>query len=81
MRLGCDGVKAELVKSIAIYYAYVGENPMIPAVNDGNPYFNNRVTTPYEGGYLESTMKSLVDADLKNGITIGLVSSLAQPHM
>lgn len=81
VRLGCDGVKAELVKSIAIYYAYVGENPMIPAVNDGNPYFNNKVTTPYEGGYLESTMRSLVDADLKNGITIGLVSSLAQPHM
>lgn len=81
VRIGINGINAEIANKLSIYYAYVGENPMIPAVNNGNPYFNNKVTSPYEGSYLESSRNKLIDADLGNGIEIGLVSALFQPHM
>lgn len=82
VRLGNSGVKAEAVKMpFGVYYAYVGENPMIPAVNNGNAYFNNKVTSPYEGSYVSASRDKLIDDDLSNGIELGTVSKLFQPHM
>lgn len=81
IRIGNNGVKIEALKSLGIYYAYVGENPIIPAVNDGNSYFNNQVTSPYENSYIQSSLNKLIDDKLINGIEIGPVSSLFQPHM
>lgn len=81
VRLGMAGVEAEVVKTIGVYYAFVGENPMIPAVNNGNAYFNNKVTSPYEGSYVSASRDKLIDDDLSNGIEIGTLSNLFQPHM
>ena len=54
---------------------------MIPAVNNGNAYFNNKVTSPYEGSYVSASRDKLIDDDLSNGIELGTVSKLFQPHM
>ena len=81
IRIGINGIEASAIQELGIYYAYVGENPIIPAVNDGNSYFNNKVTAPYEGSYIQSSLNKLIDDKLTNGIEIGLVSALFQPHM
>ena len=81
IRIGVNGIELSAIQELGIYYAYVGENPIIPAVNDGNSYFNNQVTAPYEGSYIQSSLNKLIDDKLTNGIEIGLVSALFQPHM
>ena len=89
IRLGAGGIQASVIQDIEIMYAYVGENPMIPAVNNGDAlstaYFENKVTTPkgvnWAGGYQDVSLRKLIDADLDNGITIELVSGLFQPRM
>ena len=89
IRLGAGGIQASVIQDIEIMYAYVGENPMIPAVNNGDAlstaYFEDKVTTPkgvnWAGGYQDASLRKLIDADLDNGITIELVSGLFQPRM
>lgn len=81
IRIGVSGIELSAIQELGIYYAYVGENPIIPAVNDGNSYFNNKVTAPYEDSYIQSSLNKLIDDKLTNGIEIGLVSALFQPHM
>lgn len=89
IRLGAGGIEASAIQDIEIMYAYVGENPMIPAVNNGDAlstaYFENKVTTPkgvnWAGGYQDVSLRKLIDADLDNGITIELVSGVFQPRM
>lgn len=89
IRLGASGIQASAIQDIEIMYAYVGENPMIPAVNNGDAlstaYFENKVTTPkgvnWAGGYQDVSLRKLIDADLDNGITIELVSGVFQPRM
>lgn len=89
IRLGASGIKLSVIQDIEIMYAYVGENPMIPAVNNGDAlstaYFNKKVTTPkgvsWAGGYQDVSLGKLIDGDLDNGITIELVSGVFQPRM
>ena len=89
IRLGASGIQLSVIQDIEIMYAYVGENPMIPAVNNGDTlstaYFENKVTTPkgvnWAGGYQDVSLRKLIDADLDNGITIELVSGVFQPRM
>ena len=89
IRLGASGIQLSVIQDIEIMYAYVGENPMIPAVNNGDAlstaYFNNNVTTPkgvsWAGGYQDVSLGKLIDGDLDNGITIELVSGVFQPRM
>ncbi|MCC8071812.1 MAG: hypothetical protein LIO90_08450 [Bacteroidales bacterium] len=65
IKLCMGGVTATVAQKLEIYYAFVGENPMIPAVNDGNEYFNNNCSGNY---------KSLVDEDLENGPAIAIIN-------
>ncbi len=89
IRLGASGIQLSVIQDIEIMYAYVGENPMIPAVNNGDAlstaYFNKNVTTPkgvsWAGGYQDVSLGKLIDGDLDNGITIELVSGVFQPRM
>lgn len=89
IRLGASGIQLSVIQDIEIMYAYVGENPMIPAVNNGDAlstaYFNKNVTTPkgvsWAGGYQDISLGKLIDGDLDNGITIELVSGVFQPRM
>lgn len=90
--LGHGGiVSAGIAQDLEIYYAYVGENPVIPAVNNcsespiSSTYFGDKV------GYKEGvdwssyagrpSLIKLIDDDLGNGIGIETLSSLFQPYM
>lgn len=83
VRIGMSGVEADVVKQMGIYYAYVGENPMMPAVNGGDysSYFGDGVDYIYEGSYTSVSLNKLIDSDIENGIEIGTLSNLFQPHM
>lgn len=84
VRIGLNGITADIAGKLEIYYAFVGENPMIPAVNDGNSYFDNNVS--YEKwepwtAYQDVSLKKLIDSDITNGIVIDPISQLFQPHV
>ena len=89
IRLGASGINLSVIQDIEIMYAYVGENPMIPAINNGDAlstaYFDNKVTAPkgasWAGGYQDVSLNKLIDGDLDNGVTIGLATSIFQPRM
>ena len=94
IRLSVGGIDLSVLNSMEIYYAYVGENPIIPAVNHctqspiSTTYFGDNVGYPdplrelgWSSGYLDYSLNKLVDGDLSNGIGIETVSSLFQPTM
>ena len=89
IRLGCDGISVDAINGIGLLYAYVGENPMIPAVNYGSQlstdYFNNKVTTPsgikWTSWAASISLPPLIDEDLDNGVPIELISGIFQPYM
>ncbi len=90
VRLGIAGVNVTLVQvsGVEVMYAYVGENPMIPAVNGGDAlstsYFNNNVSAPYGVDWClhaEGIRNTLIDANTDNGIGISILDGLFQPRM
>ncbi|MCD8387946.1 MAG: hypothetical protein LUD17_13845 [Bacteroidales bacterium] len=93
VRLGYSGVSASVWDQLNVFYAYVGENPIIPAVNAGTgntssplkeseAYFDNNVDYwKSESSYAKVSLKKLIDSNLSNGIEIGTISNLFQPHM
>ncbi len=78
-------------KNLIVYYAYVGENPVIPAVNNcaespiSSAYFHDNVaymTGAHWSSYAgRPSLIKLIDDDLGNGIGIETISSLFQPYM
>ncbi|MDM8242673.1 hypothetical protein QUW47_12440 [Phocaeicola barnesiae] len=78
VRLGQNGIELDVFQNISILYAYVGDNPIIPAINVGDKmdqyklsydYFKNEVKAPTEPEWTsdpESVYK-LIDDDLTNG--------------
>lgn len=97
IRIGYGGAAtASIANELIIYYAYVGENPVIPAVNDcaespiSSEYFGTDAGYE-EVGYKTGTewssyagwpsLTKLVDGDLGNGIGIETISSVFQPYM
>lgn len=91
VRLLKGGVSVNLANVFEVYYAYVGDNPIIPAINDNNSsslssqYFYNEVKAPSElsSGYSEElSLSKLIDSELTNGILIETFSGLlADPYM
>ena len=79
VRLGRNGVNVDLFNNLSILYAYVGENPIIPAINVGTDkmdqyklsydYFNNEVKAPTEPNWTSDpgSVYKLIDDDLTNG--------------
>ena len=79
VRLGRNGVNVDLFNNLSILYAYVGENPIIPAINVGTDkmdqyklsydYFNNGVKAPTEPEWTSDpgSVYKLIDDDLTNG--------------
>lgn len=91
VRLEIGGGDIAVANQLIIYYAYVGENPIIPAVNScpesplSSEYFGDKVGyktginwSSYSG--LASLVK-LIDEDLDNNIEMGVISKLFQPYM
>ena len=85
IRLGLgEGLSVDISDAFKVYYAYVGNNPMIPAVNYGSDlsveYFGeNNVTTPtsqIEGSYnlwsteIQSNLNHLINNDESDGLAV-----------
>ena len=79
VRLGQNGINLDVFQNISILYAYVGDNPIIPAINVGDDkmdqyklsydYFNNKVKAPTEPKWTSDpgSVYKLIDDDLTNG--------------
>lgn len=80
IRLGISGVNVDLVGKLQIYYAYVGDNEMIPAISSRTDFFYNGVSVPWKVGDVswiswsdENSANSLIDDRTDNGCTIELI--------
>lgn len=97
IRLGTAGIAAGVADNFEILYAYVGENPIIPAINvdEDNQntyklsyeYFENQVTTPgsiLEGNqfYGPNERAAFIDDNLTNGPGFdGVIVGNMQPYI
>lgn len=84
IKIGMYGISATVLNALKLYYAYVGENPIQPAVT-GNLYFTNGVEVhgnPITGASWTNITNSsqLTDTNLSNGPTFSLIGSLLQPR-
>lgn len=70
VRIGVYGVKANVLSTLQIMYAYVGDNPAIPVVNGGDSRFKN-VSVYDEGTWTYNFWKpeNLIDSKLTNVTT------------
>lgn len=76
IKIGMYGISATVLNALKLYYAYVGENPIQPAVT-GNPYFTNGVSV--HSGLVWTNMigsAQLTNATLTDGPTV-LLGSIA----
>ena len=80
IRLCISGVNVDLKKKLQIYYAYVGDNEMIPAISSRTDFFYNGVSVPWKVGDVswiswsdENSANSLIDDRTDNGCTIELI--------
>lgn len=73
IKLGLVGISAEVAKSLKLYYAFVGENPILPCVSGSTDYPDSKlgkVSTLLGIPTLTNTA-NLVDADIENSMPIG----------
>ena len=70
VRIGVYGVKANVLSTLQIMYAYVGDNPAIPVVNGGDSRFKD-VSVYEEGTWTYNFWKpeNLIDSNLTNVTT------------
>lgn len=83
IRLGISGVDVDLAGKLQIYYAYVGDNEMIPAISSRTDFFKNGVSVPWKVGDVswiswsdENSANSLIDDRTDNGCTIELIMGI-----
>ena len=83
IRLGTSGVNLGLAGKLQIYYAYVGDNEMIPAISSRTDFFYNGVSVPWKVGDVswiswsdENSANSLIDDRTDNGCTIELIMGI-----
>lgn len=88
IRLCISGVDVDLAGKLQIYYAYVGDNEMIPAISSRTDFFYNGVSVPWKVGDVswiswsdENSANSLIDDKTDNGCTIelfmGIIGSIS----
>lgn len=77
IRLGISGVNVDLAGKLQIYYAYVGDNEMIPAISSRTDFFNNGVSVPsgsiWTSWIDNDSRNGLIDDRTDNGCTIELI--------
>lgn len=87
IRIGMSGISAEVLQSLSLFYAFVGDNPMYPCTTDNTDYFPDGVEI-HRNGFLDYGWTSLlnadriINADLTDGAGFGtLVGLLTDPHV
>ena len=83
IRLCISGVDVDLAGKLQIYYAYVGDNEMIPAISSRTDFFYDGVSVPWKVGDVswiswsdENSANSLIDNRTDNGCTVGLIMGI-----
>lgn len=79
IRLCISGVDVDLKQKLQIYYAYVGDNEMIPAISSRTDFFYNGVSVPSGSKWTSwidnGSRNGLIDDDLTNGCGTFLVDA------
>lgn len=79
IRLGISGVDVDLAGKLQIYYAYVGDNEMIPAISSRTDFFYNGVSVPsgsiWTSWIDNGSRNGLIDDNLTNGCGTFLVDA------
>lgn len=79
IRLCISGVDVELKQKLQIYYAYVGDNEMIPAISSRTDFFSKGVSVPSGSKWTSwidnGSRNGLIDDDLTNGCGTFLVDA------
>lgn len=79
IRLCISGVDVDLKQKLQIYYAYVGDNEMIPAISSRTDFFNKGVSVPSGSKWTSwidnGSRNGLIDDDLTNGCGTFLVDA------
>lgn len=84
IKIGMYGVSATVLSALNLYYAFVGDNPIQPAITS-NSYFTSGVSVHENSGldFSWTTVTSsaqLIDSNLSNGPTFGAIGALLQPR-
>ena len=87
VRIGMAGVSADVLKSLTLYYAFVGDNPVQACTTDNTTYFPDGVEI-HKNGVFDLGWTSLVGADkiinsdLTDGAGFSVVGGLlSDPHV
>ena len=85
VRLGGYGISVDIAGKMKVYYAYVGDNEMIPAIDSRTDFFCNGVSTPrgadWSGWTDDVSLGGLTNDDLTDGPLVILLAGLFQPHV
>lgn len=79
IKIGMYGVSATVLNALKLYYAFVGDNPIQPAITT-NPYFTNSVSVHTGLGWttaLYLTPEQLINSNLTDGLPLSLTGALA----
>lgn len=88
VQIGMTGISLTVLNSLNLYYAFVGDNPIKPAVT-GSTYFpnatihyNTGLETVWTSTLLSTQAAKLVNSDLTDGATFGtLAGLLSNPYI
>lgn len=82
IKIGITGISAQVLTSLSLYYAFVGDNPIKPAVQ-GSAYYPNSaihydafLDVGWTSALLAVQANKLVNSDLTDGATFGTLSGL-----
>mgnify|MGYP001306670663 FL=1 len=87
IRIGMNGVSADVLNALSLYYAFVGDNPMQACTTDNTTYFPAGVEIHknglFDSGWTSiSNAERIIDADLTNGAGFGVIGGLlSDPHV
>lgn len=90
IKIGMAGISAQVLGNLSLYYAFVGENPIKPAITNGTYYPSSAihydVLLPSDLGWTSTIISTqankLVNSDLTDGATFGtLAGLLSDPYI
>lgn len=90
IKIGMTGISLSVLNSLNLYYAFVGDNPIKPAVTGGTYFPSSAIhydtLVPLQTGWtstlLSAQANKLVNSDLTDGATFGtLVGLLSNPYI
>lgn len=85
IKIGMYGISADVLNTLSLYYAFVGENPIQPAIT-GSSYFTGGVEVHndalFDTGWTNMLNSAqLINTNLTDGPSFGLIGALTQPHV